>query len=154
MNIKELNQRQDISTDDKLKKLYTQFGELLKELRNRELPENIEKLINDAIDEINASTLTGSQLFKLIRQKQTSILKQIEKELKIVPINYYRNLWMIFGFTSFGLPIGVAIGLSLGNIGYLGIGLPFGFVIGYAIGSSMDKKALAEGRQLNIEIKN
>ena len=89
-----------------------------------------------------------------MKQKQASILKQIEKELKIVPINYYQNLWMIFGFTSFGLPIGVAIGLSLGNIAYLGVGLPFGFIIGNAIGSSMDKKALAEGRQLNIEIKN
>ncbi len=48
MPIKELNNRQDISSDDKLNKLYTQFGELLKELRKRELSENIEKLINDA----------------------------------------------------------------------------------------------------------
>jgi hypothetical protein len=154
MPIKELNNRQDISSDDKLNKLYTQFGELLKELRKRELSENIEKLINDAVDEINASTLAEPQFIKLVKQKQASILKQIEKELKIVPINYYQNLWMIFGFTSFGLPIGVAIGLSLGNIAYLGVGLPFGFIIGNAIGSSMDKKALAEGRQLNIEIKN
>jgi hypothetical protein len=56
--------------------------------------------------------------------------------------------------TTFGLPIGVSIGLSLGNIGLLGIGLPIGMVIGLAFGSKLDKKALTENRQLNIELKN
>lgn len=154
MSIKELSNRQNFSTDNKLNKIYSQFGELLNELRKRELPENIEKSVNDYIDQINSSTLTAIQLTKFIKQKQTSILKQIEKELKIVPKNYYRNMWILFGFTAFGLPIGVALSLSLGNIGLLGIGLPIGMAIGLAIGSSLDKKALTDGRQLNIEIKN
>ncbi|WP_316785315.1 hypothetical protein [Pedobacter frigiditerrae] len=154
MNIIELNNKQINSTDNKQSKIYAQFGELLNELRKREAPENIEKSVNDFVDEINSSTLTGNQLTKLITQKQTSLLKQIEKELKVVPKNYYRNLWMLFGFTGIGLPIGVAFGLSIGNIGLLGIGLPIGMAIGLAIGASLDKKALTQGRQLNIEIKN
>ena len=55
--------------------------------------------------------------------------------------------------TTFGLPIGAALGLSLGNMAFLGIGLPVGMSIGLGIGASMDKKAFEEGRQLDIELK-
>lgn len=154
MNIKELDKKQVISSDKKLSEIYHQFEELLNELKKRTLPENVITLVNESIDQINSSILTGKQLTKFIKQKQTLILQQIEKQLKIVPRNYYRNLWMLFGFTAFGLPIGVVLGLSIGNIGLLGIGLPIGMVIGLAVGTSLDKKALTEGRQLNIEIKN
>ncbi|MFY8110592.1 MAG: hypothetical protein ACOVKP_01170 [Flavobacterium sp.] len=87
-------------------------------------------------------------------QKQTKIIKLLEKELKIVPKNYYRNLWSALGMSVFGLPMGAALGLSIGNIGLLGIGLPIGMLIGMLVGSQMDKKAFQEGRQLAIEIKD
>ena len=154
MNIIELKIRQDSSTGNKFSRIYSQFGELLSELKKKELFQNIVKLINDSIEEINASALTETQLEKLVKQKQSVILKQTEKELKIVPRNHYRNLWMLFGFTAFGLPIGAIFGLSVGNIGLLAIGLPIGMAIGSVVGSRMDKKALNEGRQLNLEIKN
>jgi hypothetical protein len=154
MNLKELNNRQDIFTDKKLSSIYNQFGELLNELRKKELNQNVEKFINESIDNINSSTLNGGQLTKLIKLKQTEILKQVQREHTIVPKNYYRTLWMLFGMTGIGLPIGVAIGLSIGNVGLLGLGLPVGIAIGIAIGILMDKKALKEGRQLDIEIKN
>lgn len=154
MTIKELNIRQDISTDNKLNRICTQFSELLNELRKKDLNENVERSINESIDNLNSSTLSGTQLTKLVKQKQTAILKQVEKEQKIVPKNYYRTMWMLFGMSGIGLPIGVAFGLSVGNIGLLGLGLPIGMAIGLAIGTSLDKKALSEGRQLNIEIKN
>ena len=89
----------------------------------------------------------------MLKQKRFKIIKLLEKELKIVPKNYYRNLWFIVGMSVFGLPLGVAFGISIGNLGLLGIGLPIGMVIGIAVGSGMDKKAHKEGRQLNIEIK-
>ncbi|WP_322548954.1 hypothetical protein [Flavobacterium psychraquaticum] len=154
MTIKELNIRQDISTDNKLNRIYTQFNELLNELRKKELNENVEISINESINNLNSSTLSGTQLTKLVKQKQTAILKQVEKEQKIVPKNYYRTMWMLFGMSGIGLPIGVAFGLSIGNIGLLGLGLPIGMAIGLVIGMSLDKKALNDGRQLNIEIKN
>ncbi len=154
MNIKELNQRQDISTDNKLSRNYSQFGELLNELRKKELNQNVEQFINERVDNLNSSTLNGAQLTKLLKQKQTEILKKVEKEHKIVPKNYYRTIWIPFGMSGIGVPMGVAFGLSIGNIGLLGLGLPVGVAIGFAIGSSLDKKALNEGRQLDIEIKN
>jgi hypothetical protein len=56
--------------------------------------------------------------------------------------------------SAIGLPLGVAFGVSVGNLGLLGLGLPIGMAIGIAIGTAMDKKALQEGRQLNVEIKH
>lgn len=153
MNSTELINRPDIAADPKSAKTYNQFAALLIELKKKNLPNNIIAAINDAVEKINTSTLTGAAFNKLIKQQQTAILKQTEKELKIVPKNYYRNLWMLLGFTSFGLPIGVAFGLMMGNIGLLGVGLPFGMGIGALVGSAMDKKAFNEGRQLDIEIK-
>lgn len=152
MNIKELKNREDLSNDEKLNRTYSQFGELLNELRKKELSQDLYKSINESVDVLNLSTFTGAQLAKLLKQKQTAILKQAEKEHKIVPKNYYRTLWMLLGMSVFGLPIGVAFGLSIGNIGLLAIGLPIGMGIGIAVGMSMDKKAMNEGRQLNIEI--
>lgn len=141
-------------TNHKLIKVYTQFAALIEQLKLRTLPTSIETPINDCIHQINFSVQTETQLCKLIIQKQTLLLKQIEKELKIVPKNYYRNLWMIMGMSAFGLPIGVSFGLAMKNLGLLGVGLPFGMGIGIAVGLKLDKKALKEGRQLNIEIKN
>ena len=95
----------------------------------------------------------GTALSHLIKKKQNKIIKLTEKELKIVPKNYYRNLWMVLGMSAFGLPLGVAFGLSLGNIGLLAIGLPIGMAIGTLVGSKLDKKALESGKQLDIELK-
>ena len=153
MNIIELKERQDLSADTKTNRIYIQFGEFLNQLRKKNLPQNIIESVNQDIEEINASSSTGDDFRKLVKQKQTKIIKLLEKELKVVPKNYYRNMWLALGMSVFGLPLGVAFGVSIGNIGLLGVGLPIGMAIGSAIGSGMDKKALEEGRQLNIEIK-
>ena len=81
------------------------------------------------------------------------ILKLIEKELKLVPKNLYRDRWLAIGMAGFGLPFGVAFGAAFGNMAFIGIGIPIGLAIGIAIGSGMDKKALDEGKQLDVEIK-
>lgn len=98
--------------------------------------------------------MNGDSLLQSIKKAQTEILKLLEKEEKIVPVNHYRKLWMIMGMSTFGLPIGVAFGLSMGNLGMLGIGLPIGMAIGISVGSSMDKKAKSQGRQLTFLSEN
>jgi predicted RND superfamily exporter protein len=153
MNIIELKERQNISDNIKLNRIYVQFGELLKELDQKELPHKIIESINQDVEELNATNLINNELKKLVKDKQTKIIKLVEKELKFVPKNYYRNIWLALGMTIFGLPFGVALGLGTGNMGLLGAGLPIGMIIGIAVGAGMDKKALEERRQLNIEIK-
>lgn len=82
---------------------------------------------------------------KKIREKQTQIIRKVEKEQKIVPKNYYRNIWMAIGMAVFGIPLGVVFGMSLGNMAFIGIGLSIGLTIGLGVGSEMDKKSF-QGR--------
>ncbi|MCU0338062.1 MAG: hypothetical protein MUF12_09440 [Sediminibacterium sp.] len=141
------------STHPKLFKAYSQLNLLLNALQAKVLPQDTSNTIDQAIDEINAIADTDRLLIKKVKEKQNAIIKLLEKQHKIVPKNYYRNLWMVVGMSAFGLPIGVAFGMSIGNLAMLGIGMPIGMAIGIGVGSSMDKKALEEGRQLDFEVK-
>lgn len=153
MTIIELIQKPVNDSNIKLKEAYLQFEKLLMELRKRELPVSFLVSINKDIEELNSTSKSGNELRKIVKDKQTKIIKVLEKDLKLVPQNYYRNIWLAVGMTAFGLPLGVAIGLSLKNMAFIGIGLPIGLPIGILVGTRMDKKAFKEGRQLDLEIK-
>jgi len=151
MKIKNLKQRPDIQKNTKLNNAYIQFEKLINELRNKELSDELVEFVNVNIEELNL--ISGKELRSEIRKKQSKIIRRIEKELKIVPKNYYRNMWLAIGMSVFGIPLGVAFGASFGNMGFIAIGLPIGMVIGIAVGTVMDKKAFDEGRQLDMELK-
>lgn len=153
MEIKELIKRPSIDQNKKVISAYNQFDKLLSELKKKELPKEIVNSINNGIDQINSVSESEKELRKQLRKTQSGILKLIEKELKLVTKNHYRKTWMTVGMAAFGIPLGVAFGISIGNMGLLGIGLPIGMVIGMAVGSGMDKKAFKSGNQLDLEIK-
>ena len=117
------------------------------------MPTETVDLINNEIEELNSISDIDKYFVKATKEKENNVIKLIEKKHKIVPINYYRKLWMILGMSAFGIPMGLVFGLSIGNFGMLGIGLPIGMAIGVGVGSSMDKKAFNEGRQLDFEVK-
>ena len=148
----ELEERENISENVKNSRVYCQFQELLSELRKKELPHRITEIVNQDIEEINSAPLSNYELKVFIKQKQTKILKLIEKELNIVPQNYYQNMWIGLGMCVFGLPLGVVYGLFISNMAMLGLGLPVGLAIGVLLGAYLDKKAAKEGRQLDIKI--
>ena len=154
MTIIKLRGVKNLESDIRLSQLYSQFDILLSELRKRELPDAIVETINKEVEEINTSnSLTTNDLRKVIKKKQTAILRLLEKELKLVPKNYYRTLWLALGMTVFGMPLGVLAGVLLGKPGLFAIGLPIGVAIGVMVGTAMDKTAAKENRQLNLEIK-
>lgn len=154
MTITKLREVKNLANDIRLNQIYDQFDILLSELRKRELPESIIQTINNDVEEINTSnSLTTSDLRKVIKKKQTAILRLIEKDLKLVPINYYRTLWLALGMTVIGIPLGVLAGVILKKSGLFALGLPIGVAIGVTVGTAMDKKAVKENRQLNVEIK-
>ncbi len=152
MNLLELHKKENLTENIKLSEVYIQLEELLKELNKKKLSPQVVEHINLEIKELNTSSLTDSRLLKFAKEKRTKIIRLLEKEHKIVPKNYYRNLWLVLGMSAFGLPLGVVFGLMTSNMGLLAIGLPIGMAIGIAVGTKMDNKAQEEGRQLQIEI--
>lgn len=153
MPIKNLLLNPAFSQDKKLTDKSANFQQLINELNKKEIPEPIATSINSDIDMLNGFSGSTREMLSLFRKKQASILKVLEKELKLVPKNHYRNLWLALGMSAFGIPIGVAFGISMGNLGLLGIGLPIGLGIGVALGTSLDKKAKDAGKQLDVEMK-
>ena len=154
MIMKKLIERQPILENTKVISRYHQLGELLKALEKRELPNEIIDFINQHIELLNSVSDTEKYFAKTIKEKENEIIKHIEKKTNVVPKNHYRKRWLALGIGAFGLPIGVAIGSGSGNMGLLGVGLPIGMGIGIVVGSSMDKKAFNEGRQLDFEVKH
>ncbi len=131
---------------------YHQFQKLVVELQKRELPSAIVTFVNDNIQLVNHAIDKKFELRKQIRSSQKAIFKLLEKELKLVPKGYYRNLWMVLGMV-FGVPLGILWGQVTDNMGTLGIGIGVGMVLGLALGDAQDKKAAREGRQLDVDYK-
>jgi hypothetical protein len=145
-------EREGLSSDTKLFKKYTAFKKLVSEISKRELPESIITTINKEIGTLNAILETDKAFKKGLGKAKNTMLKTLEKELKIVPKFHYRRLWMVLGMSAFGIPIGISFGAGTGNFGMLGVGIAIGMGIGVAIGSEMDRKAQVEGRQLDVEL--
>jgi hypothetical protein len=145
--------RPNIENDKKLLVNYQNFENLLSELEQKEIPFEINNFINQEIEAVNSFSGSAIELSKRIKKAQSVILKRLEKDLKLVPKNYYRGLWLALGMSAFGIPIGFAIALSMGNMAFLGTGFPIGMGIGVAVGTAMDKKAMNTGKQLDFEMK-
>lgn len=152
MQIKALIQKPSYQIFPKLMDTFLLFQKLISELQKKEIPDHIIASINEDIQEINHSPLEGNELRKLIKHKQTKVMHILEKGLKLVVKKHYRNLWMVLGMSAFGLPLGIVFAFSVKNMGLMGIGLPIGMMIGMAVGNHLDKKAAAEGRQIDLEL--
>lgn len=142
----------DLNSNDSSFEVYTKLQNLLQILQTKELPDHVIATINCETGIINTSSDSGKSLKMTIQKKQSRIVKLLEKEVKLVPKNHYKMIWLAIGMSAFGIPIGVAFGTSMGNMAFLGIGLPIGLGIGVAIGTQMDQKAKQEGRQLDIDL--
>jgi hypothetical protein len=154
MELKELKEIPGVEPFKRLIYKYDEFGRLIDLLKKRDLPAELVSTINQDIEGINSLSVANKELLKQVRIAELRILKLIEKEQKLVPKNTYRTRWMAIGMAGIGIPIGVAFGASQGNMAFLAIGIPIGMAIGIGIGTGMDKKAMEEGRQLDIEIRS
>ncbi len=152
MDIEELIRRDVSPEDTKLYALYKSYDALMTELSRKELPGEVVGFINTQVAELNAYGESDRSYRKKLRGKMWKILRLLEKTLKIVPRNYYRQTWFVLGMSVFGVPLGVVFGSAFDNMGFIGLGLPIGMVIGMSIGASLDRKAAGEGRQLDFEM--
>ncbi len=152
MKLIELNKRPQTENAASPNRIHEQYNALVEELKDKDIPPGVIVSINGQTEALNAASFDVGEFEKAAKSAQAKILKLLQRELSIVPKNHFRNLWMVIGMSAFGLPIGMAFGLSLDNKGLMAIGIPIGMAIGIAIGTAMDNKAAIEGRQLNVEI--
>ena len=152
MEIQELHKRSDLDQNAKLKRKFHQFDTLINELKKKDIPAELVIDINDQIEKVNAISSSDKILKSQIRKSQLQVLKKVEKGLKLVVKNHYRNMWLGVGM-ALGVAVGSALGTGTGNMSLFALGLPLGMAIGIAYGTSLDKKAKEEGKQLDLEIK-
>ena len=151
MTLKTLQERPDLNPGKRTQGKFQNFLELLLALGERDLPQAVTEALNLKIDALNQFEGTEKEYRKALVNTEYKILKFLEKEHKIVPKNHYQKTWLALGMAVFGVPIGVAMGTALGNMGFMGVGIGMGLAIGVAVGAGMDKKARDEGRQLDFE---
>lgn len=149
MHCTSLSSRPSFEENPKLAKADNNLRTLLAAIEEKSISESVESQINEVIAGVNNFTGTDPQLIKQIKTAQSAILKLLEKELELVAKNHYQLQWLAIGMAAFGIPMGVAFGAALGNMGFLGIGLPIGMGIGIAVGANKDKEAAANGKQLD-----
>lgn len=141
-----------LKPESKLSKKVAVFEKLLQEMISRNLPELIIQSTNHEVSLIEKASSDEKAFAKQLQKSQSTILKNLEKELKLVPKKHYLSTYMPIGMAAFGIPLGVVFGLSLGNLAFLGIGLPFGMAIGIGLGAAKDNQAKTDGNQLDVDI--
>ena len=129
----------------KEQKAVDHFNELIDALNDKEIDETTEDYIKKRI-----SVIKDNFTYNTIKKEESKILDYINKQLGYVAENHYKSLWIALGMSAIGVPIGVAIGLALDQLGFMGIGIAFGLAIGVGIGSSKDQEAKKQGKQLPI----
>jgi len=148
MNMEKLKELKNADSNPRLIKAYNKVHCLIEALSAKEIPSEVLNSINDAIKFLNSFSGTEKELTKAFNKKYKSILTLVKKELKLVPKNHYKTLWMVMGMS-----FGVAFSVILNDSGNLAIGIGLGTLLGIVVGTNLDKNAEEAGNQLEIEEK-
>jgi hypothetical protein len=135
-------------TKEKTRKRYTRLERLIEAADAFELQPETEAYMQEQIAKISGEE---KQFSRGVLRAHSKIVNRLAQKEKLTPPKYYTNLWTGLGMGAFGVPMGVAFGTAMENMGLIGIGLPIGLAIGIAIGSGLDNKAKAEDRVLDVE---
>lgn len=140
-------------THDKTHQLYNKINGYLVALNSHEveIPEEVQQKINQELNRFTSFEGNEKKVRKELRYSFHRIKKWVVKDLKLVPIDHYKNLWMALGISLFGVPFGATWMSISGNAAYFAIGIPLGMVIGLSIGINLDKKAERNGLQLDFK---
>ncbi len=150
MKLAKLKWETEMVPDPKTNKALAKMLALLNDITSRKLPEEVKKQINAEIEWLN--TVEIRKLKKGLCKSHGQIIKVLCEKVKMVPISYYKTLWMSLGMAIFGVPMGVAFSAALNNYAFIGIGLPIGMVMGMAVGQKKDEEAKKNGLQLNVNV--
>lgn len=143
--------RPELGDNRKLHQSYQRFARLIRALQDHNVPPETEERINRTVSDVDSVPSDSRELNRRINRAYRRVTSISEEELKLVAPGHYQVLWMSIGLAAFGIPFGMLFGVLMDNLGLFGIGLPMGLAIGMSVGIGMDKKAAADGRQLDVE---
>src|SRR5690606_28385074 len=113
--IPKLQKRDDLAQTEKLTQEFDSMQKLIDALNEKAIPAGIADSISQQLAPLNHPAIPAPQYTKMLADRRKSILKQVEKELKLVPQKHYLKTWMALGMSAFGLPFGVAFSMMLKN---------------------------------------
>ncbi len=151
MKIEHLKRREGTVGNNRLTKAYDKMQNLIDALGNRDLPSDELISINERIQSINAFTGSEKELTKTLKNTYDDILKQIEKNLKLVSKHHFRQLWMVYGMLAGVVFSSLSSSFGIIGIGFSGgMGISIGMLIGIMIGANLDQQAEKNGAQLEV----
>lgn len=153
MEITGLHIRPEFTEHKRLFQKMLAFQQLINELKKKNLPVEMANSFNTDIEDLNQFAGLENDRLLMLKKKQAQMVTRLEKELKLVTINHYRDRWMLLGMSPIGMAIGIAIGIIKDNMGLLGIGLAIGMIIGMLVGASMDENAKKAGKLLQVKLR-
>lgn len=133
------------------KKIYKQLLGALKNLRERDLPLEQLRLLEEAIERF---PMQDADL-KELRKRSAAFQKFARKTLSLIPEGYYTALGLAFGVAlsaPFGPILQRTTGMGLGISG-TGLGVCLGLIAGYLVGSYLDVEAAKQNRVLKTCIR-
>jgi hypothetical protein len=132
-------------------KVLDQFISVFESMRHRKIPMDKFK---GAVSKLEELLLKDTLYLKQLTALKTDITEGLRKEFGLTTKFYYRFKWTFNGMLYFGLPLGLMVSAIYHEEGFLTLASPLGIalgsVIGLAIGTSKDKKAAQNGKQLSI----
>jgi hypothetical protein len=124
-------------------KIYTDFLDILTELKTRSFSKSEMQSIETKLDHLNLESPPENRK-KHFRKALNKFKTYLKDTFSLTPKGYYTNLGIGLG-SSFGIIFGIVILSSFERSLGIALGIPIGTAFGLIIGKSMDAQAEAAG---------
>jgi len=143
---KELKNLLKETTRKSERKVYQALLGVVSNLGERELSEEEQRSLEEAMDRLNLPAGSGTPL-KILKRSRNRFMKFLKEELSLIPQGYYTELGMVFGLMA-GTALAPLIENTIGSSMGLSMGISLGICLGLIVGQRMDKDAEKQNRVL------
>lgn len=136
----------------KVERSLRNYNKLLKQLQDKTLKPQTTQFITHQITTIESLNLQQKASSRKINQSKRQLLSYLQKNEGIYAKNHFMTLYMAVGMTAMGLPAGIIFSFLIDNFAFIGLGLPIGLSLGLALGQKKDLQIKAKGKQINYSV--